>query len=116
IMLATGRKLYSVQPGSVWVRSNLLAPAVAGNLYTGFSIKAGELQFSEAVTIGGDKIEVPANVIVSIKLDLEQPLVSDVSPDQHGIDVRNSSLQLPAAFAMQFSTAGGHIVAVADAS
>ncbi|MGZ8554600.1 MAG: hypothetical protein ACXWV8_14405, partial [Chitinophagaceae bacterium] len=115
-LFQTSKRIYTIPAGSVWIRSNRIAQTAAGNLYTGLTIKGGQLEFSIDTPLGADKIAVVGNTTISLRLDLAQPVINDVSPDEHGVDVRNANLQLPEKFSLQFSSATASIITVSDGS
>ncbi len=86
---------YSVQPGTAWIRSNRICTGMAANLYSGFIIKGGTLEFTENAPIASDAIKISATNTLTIKLDLVAPDNADASPDSHGADAKKMKLELP---------------------
>jgi hypothetical protein len=83
-----------IPAGSVWLASRLLAGAAPANGYTGVRITSGTLRFSQPISTLGAEIVVPATVIVSLDLDLEQP--TPVAGNGPGGDVRAAQIAVPA--------------------
>lgn len=109
-------RAYTVQPGTTWIRSNRICNGLATNLYTGFIIKGGSLEFSENAPIVADKIHAAAAVSIALSLDLIQPVINDISPDDHGIDAKNSKLNLPTHFKLLISSGSSNISDAGNAS
>ncbi len=68
---------YKLQPDSVWVNSKLLASNSPAGYYTGFKIKSGEITLNNAPKLINNKLTILGNTVVSVKLELDQPGVTD---------------------------------------
>lgn len=99
---------YALPAGSIWINSRLLATDAPTGYFTGLTIKGGTITLSAAPQVNGDKITVTNNTTVRVKLDLDQPAVTDADPSSpYGIDARNVMLELPAQLEFHFSGQGG---------
>ncbi len=98
---------YSLPSGSIWIHSQLFAANAPAGYYTGLTIKSGLITISiPPQTING-KLTASPNAVVTVKLQLSQPGVTDADPSSpYGVDARNASLQLPASLSFHFSGAG----------
>src|SRR5439155_11933480 len=77
-----GPRRYPIPAGSVWINAELFTVSAPLNVYCGLTVKSGELDFSGPVHIGADnKIIITPGVTATVKLNLDQKPVSDVSPD-----------------------------------
>jgi len=96
ILLISPKKqtAYSIDEGSIWIRSNLFASAPAGH-YTGLKISGGSMTLSHAGTRTDDRLNLPAGATINLKLDLVQQdaLPADGAP--YGEDARLSNIDLP---------------------
>lgn len=98
---------YQLVAGTVWINSSLLAAGAPAGDYTGLTIRGGTVALSAAPQLINGKLTVAPNTIVTVRLQLRQPAVTDadaVSP--YGIDARNATVELPEQFAFHFSSAG----------
>ncbi|TDH27350.1 hypothetical protein EXU57_07120 [Segetibacter sp. 3557_3] len=91
-----GPRTYKIPKGSVWLHADLFAPASPDNLYCGLTVNESEISFTGPLGLTTDnKLIVPNGMEAAVKLNLLQKVVTDVSPDDNGIDVRNASIELP---------------------
>ena len=58
---SVSQRSFRIQPGSVWIASNLLvATAALDGYYTGLRVKGGSLQLSRDATVAGDDFTIDA--------------------------------------------------------
>lgn len=106
---------YKLLPDSVWVNSEIFAPNAPAGFYTGLKIKHGEIALSAHPHIINSKLTISPNTIVTVKLELDQPAVTDADPaSPYGIDARKATLELPKQLSFHFSGNGGAIDEIAD--
>ena len=105
---------YHLIPDSVWINSALLAPSAPVGFYTGLKIKGGNITVSAPPHIVDGKLTISAATTVTVRLDLDQPAVTDADPaSPYGVDARNAVLHLPGQLAFHFSGGGRTIDSVA---
>lgn len=91
-----GPRKYKVPKGSAWIHADLFAATSPDNLYCGLTVKDGELNFTEPLSItSGNKLIIPAGMEVSVSLQPDQQAVTNNSPDSNGIDVKDAAIALP---------------------
>ncbi|RYF87070.1 MAG: hypothetical protein EON98_01685, partial [Chitinophagaceae bacterium] len=101
---------YTIPKGSVWINADLFAPPSPDNLYCGLTISGGEISFSGSLTVTADnKLVIPVGIQASVVLNLEQQSVTDVSPDNNGIDIREATIELPKTLRFTISHTGKSI-------
>ncbi len=94
--IAAGPRTYKIPKGSVWLHADLFAPASPDDLYCGLTVNDSELKFTGRLSLTNDnKLIVPNGMEAAVKLNLLQKVVTDVSPDDNGIDVTNAAIELP---------------------
>ncbi|GJM31693.1 MAG: hypothetical protein DHS20C18_06940 [Saprospiraceae bacterium] len=94
-LLGASKKKYKIDEGSVWIRSNLFTPTAPAGQYTGLKIDGGTMTLGEKDAPVGDKMVINAGANLQMELDLVQPGTLPDSTDNYGVDVKNSSIQLP---------------------
>jgi hypothetical protein len=98
----TARKNYKIEPGSVWIASDLIAKTSSLNGYfTGLKVKGGSLELSANSEIIADDIYIKPNATATLHLDLDQNPVKAHSKEA-GIDASQASIELPKTFDLQF--------------
>jgi hypothetical protein len=109
---SVSQRSFRVQPGSVWIASNLLGPSGAlDGYYTGLRVKGGSLQLSRDATVAGDDFTIDATATWTLHLDLDEQAAHSVAPSPvAGLDATASTLQLPATFEMRFVGRTGTLV------
>ena len=104
---------YKLLPDSVWINSKLLAANSPAGYYTGLKIKGGEISLNNPPKLINNKLTITGNTTVSVKLELDQPEVTDADKTSpYGIDARNSKLNLPSVLSFHFSKTGSKIDAI----
>lgn len=87
---------YTIPKGSVWISADLFADASPDNLYCGLTIAEGEISFSSVLNVTPDnKLLIPQGMTATVLLSLEQKQVTEVSPDNNGIDIQEATIELP---------------------
>ncbi len=102
-------------PGSIWIRSQLLAGTAPTGSWTGLKIKGGSIRFSNTPTYAAGTIEIGASSTVTITLQLDF-VTSQPSGSGPGADARAAVAQLPAEVTIGFSSAGASITAALNAT
>ncbi len=109
---------YNLTGNTIWINSQVFTKDVPANYYTGLKIKGGEISLTEPPQNINNKLTVNAGVTISVKLQLEQPAVSNAdTTSDYGKDARAASLNLPQQFNFHFSgntTANAELVSDAD--
>ena len=91
-----GPRSYKIPKGSVWINADFFAAASPDNLFCGLTVADGTLNFTGPLSIGaGNKLVIPNGMEAAVNLNLEQKIISDVSPDDNGIDAKEATIQLP---------------------
>lgn len=96
-------RMFRIAKGSVWIHADLFNTTAPDNYYCGLTVSGGFLRLSQVIAGENNKITIPTGIEVSVELDLEQPEIAEQSPDEHGIDVKESKIDLPKKFAFTFS-------------
>ncbi|MHA4847314.1 hypothetical protein ACX0G7_24330, partial [Flavitalea antarctica] len=114
IPIITGPREYKIPKGSVWISADLFADASPDNLYCGLTIADGEIKLSGVLHVSADnKLIIPAGITASVLLNLEQKVVSDISPDNNGIDIKEATIELPKTLSISISHTSRTIEAAA---
>ena len=105
--LLTGRDVYRIEAGSVWIASALIAhdPALAG-FFTGLRVSGGVLELSRPALVSGGQLELDVATTASLHLDLDQQAAKPSAGAQAGIDAAHATLNLPTSFDLVFSADG----------
>ncbi|MDB5206003.1 MAG: hypothetical protein JWR72_1078, partial [Flavisolibacter sp.] len=112
IISRVGPKHYKIPKGSAWVHSDLFAPPSPDNLYCGLTVKDGEINLTKPLFLtDGNKLIIPPGTEASVKLNLEQKTVADVSPDSNGIDAKEATIELPKTLSFTINHTGKSITA-----
>ncbi|MEL7042321.1 MAG: hypothetical protein AAGL90_12405 [Pseudomonadota bacterium] len=108
---------HKLAKGSLWVAAHLFDDT-AVDRFCGVKIAAGNLTFSESISVIGDEVIIPTNVSCSIEIELDPPdaAPTDLTPDDPGADVRASAFVPPKKLKIEITRAGSSISAVSDAS
>src|SRR5262249_31728506 len=59
-----------IEPGTVWVRGDLLPAGLPANAYVGFKVTSGSLKLDTPATINGDLVEVAPHLAGVLLLEL----------------------------------------------
>jgi hypothetical protein len=111
----TGKTSYTVEAGSVWIASELLAKSSAlSGYYTGLKVRGGSLELSHPTVVTSGKVFIPLAAAVTLHLDLDQKSVTP-SAVEAGIDARDAIINLPRTLELNFTSLSGS-VAPGDAS
>ncbi len=107
---------YKLPAGSIWINSQLLATGAPPGFFTGLTIKGGTITLSAPPQLINGKLTLAPNTKVDVKLQLQQPAVTDADPSSpYGIDARNAELELPENLSFHFSGAGSALDEISDA-
>ncbi len=111
----TGKTSYTVEAGSVWIASQLIARVSAlSGYYTGLKVRGGSLELSQAAVVNSGKIFIPLAATEILHLDLDQNSVTP-SAVEAGVDARDAVISLPRTLDLNFTSLSGS-VAPGDAS
>jgi hypothetical protein len=101
---------YRLPGGSIWINSEIFAANAPSGFYTGLTIRSGLVTLSAAPQTINGKLTVMPGTVVTVRLQLQQPSVSDADPTSpYGVDARDSSVQLPETLSFHFSASGNTI-------
>lgn len=73
-VLRRATTIIDIEPGTVWVRGDLLPVALPANAYVGFKVRGGSLKLRTAATITDDLVEIAA----PLQGDMTVELAADV--------------------------------------
>lgn len=105
--LVRGPRVFQIPKGSVWINADVFATTAPDNFYCGLTVKGGKLTLSQFLQVGADnKLVIPMGIEASVDLDLVQPEITVVSPDDHGIDVKEATIDLPKRFSFSVNHTG----------
>ncbi|HJR08190.1 MAG TPA: hypothetical protein VJ842_13090 [Pyrinomonadaceae bacterium] len=109
---------FNLEAGSIWIHSQILAANAPPDRYTGLTISGGTVKLGgqSQVTSNENTAEtIFTSGTVNVKLQLKQPSIGDVDESStYGVDVRASTLELPAKFSFSFASSGGTLGAIAS--
>ena len=105
---------YRLGAGSIWFRSQLVAASAPAGSWTGLNISGGSLTLSAPSTLAASNLEIAANTVVTLTLQLEFNS-SQSGGSGPGGDARAVVANLPAAVTLVFGTSGAQVTAVSDA-
>jgi hypothetical protein len=107
---------YTIEPGSIWILSQLLCPTAPAGMYTGLTISGGTIAFNLPMSLVNKMITMPAGAVCNVSINLQQAVDATVSPDNIGIDAMNAQVKLPAQFSFSLTDSKISIVSVAQSS
>ena len=107
---------YTIEPGSIWILSQLLCPSAPAGMYTGLTISGGTIAFSATMSLANKIITMPAGTVCTISINLQQAVDATVPPDNIGIDALNAQAKLPTSFSFSLTDSGIRIISVAQSS
>jgi hypothetical protein len=94
-----GPQNYNIPKGSVWIHADLFATAAPDNLFCGLTVAGGTLKLTGPVSVNAsNQLIIPNGIEAAINLNLEQKVVTDISPDDNGIDIKEATIELPKTF------------------
>ncbi|MFI5117765.1 MAG: hypothetical protein ACHP8B_13825 [Terriglobales bacterium] len=102
-------------PGSIWFRSQLLAATAPAGSWTGLKISNGSVEFSAPPVLSGAHLEIAANTIVTIHIQLDF-VPSQSGGSGPGDDARAVAANLPGDVTIVFAQPGAKVLAVSDAT
>ncbi len=96
LILRRGPVSYKIPKGSVWLQADLFATAAPGNLYCGLTVTDGTLTLNGNVNVNqANQLIIPNGIEADVQLNLEQKIITDISPDDNGIDIKEATIELP---------------------
>ncbi len=94
-----GPQHYNIPKGSVWIHADLFATTAPDNLYCGLTVAGGTLKLTGPLSVNAsNQLIIPNGMEAAISLNLEQKVITDVSPDDNGIDIKEATIELPKTF------------------
>jgi hypothetical protein len=113
--ILTPRMSYKIEPGSVWIASQLISPDPGLNgFYTGLKVTGGTLELSRPPSIDNGQIELAPGSTLKLRIDLAPAHVTAPSADA-GFDATEAVVDTPATLSLNFNEFGGTLQA-GDAS
>ncbi len=107
---------YQLPPGSIWIKSEILASDAPAGYYTGLRIKGGEITLSTPPQLIANKITITPTTTITVRLQLDQQNVKDADPlSPYGIDARSMELKLPDQLQFHFSGNSRQLDEISDA-
>lgn len=104
ITITAGRS-YRIQPGSVWIASDLIARTSSlSGFFTGLKVRGGVLELSEAADVSTGDIVINPNTTASLHLDLNQNTPA-AGPREAGQDASNAVVNMPQTLDLAFDSA-----------
>ena len=75
----TGPLTLDLQPGTVWIRGDLLGGGLPAGAYAGITVDDGKLTLSSPLTVGDDNVEVsaPMDATLTLKLAAGNPAAAE---------------------------------------
>lgn len=109
------KKSYKIEPGSVWIASDLIAadPGLK-DYYTGLKVSGGSLDLSQKAEVTDGKIIIKLGANSTLQLKLDQNKAGGASSSA-GFDASKAKVKLPGTLILKFSSGVGQLTA-GDAS
>lgn len=102
-----GPRSFKIPKGSAWIHADLFAATSPDNLFCGLTVAGGNLTLSGPVSVdANNRLIIPNGIEASITLNLEQKEITDVSPDDNGIDIKDATIQLPKTLSFTINHSG----------
>jgi len=99
---SAGQTSYSIEAGSAWIASELIARTSAlDGYFTGLTIRNGRIELSEPASVSGDDLVVSPSTTVRLHLTLAQA-APKAAPGPAGADAAAAKVQLPKTFDLRF--------------
>lgn len=92
-----------IEPGTVWVRADLVDGGFPGAAYVGIKVAGGSLKLKQQATITGDLVEIAAPLDGVLQLDLTGDNVSPVAGACLSVDSKET---LPNSLTFTFASGG----------
>lgn len=107
-----GPRSYRIPKGSVWIHADLFAATSPDNLYCGLTAAGGTLTLNGPVSVNNNnQLIIPNGIEAAVTLNLEQKVVTDISPDDSGIDIKEASITLPKTLSFTINHTGKSVTA-----
>jgi hypothetical protein len=98
-----------IEPGTVWIRGNLVSASLPPNAYVGIKVVGGSLRFSQRAAITGNVIEIASPLNAVLRLDLAEDSVTPVV----GACSSNAKADLPEALTFTFDAGSSTVLGAA---
>jgi len=73
---SVGSLTLDLQPGTIWIRGDLISTGLPGGSYVGITVSDGKLTLPNTVSVGDDSVEVAAPLEASLTLKLKADVVN----------------------------------------
>jgi hypothetical protein len=93
---------YTLVPGSVWIKANLLAANAPNDRYIGLKIKSGKISLTAPPVLQGANLILANITRATVELVLDQPQPSPKSKKKYGQDARDMQIKCPDQFNFSF--------------
>jgi hypothetical protein len=81
-----------IEPGTVWIRGDLVGASIPAAAFVGFKVKGGSLKLDQSATVTTDVVEVAAPLKGILRLDLA---TDEAKPVAGACDTSNAEVSLP---------------------
>lgn len=96
---------YTLNAGSIWINSRLLAPNTPAAFFTGLTIRGGNIALGTEPVVVDGRLTISPATSVRVQLQLQQQAVNNADPaSAYGKDARAAEITLPAEFAFHFGS------------
>lgn len=96
---ARGTTTLDLQPGTVWVRGDLVSSALPAGAYVGIQIRGGSFGLSGSASVEGNTIEIAEALSGTLTLELEAPTAE---PRAGGCRAAAATIELPEKLVLTF--------------
>ena len=103
----------ALEPGSVWIAAEALAPGAPVAGYVGLRIKAGFVEFGTPLNVSVSPVIIPANATVVLQIELDSPTA--FAGHGPGEDARRAHVHVPRTATFAFTPTGA-LVPTVDAA
>lgn len=112
----TSKNSYSLDKGSIWFVSSLLATTAPVGSFTGLKIQRGQINITGAVAVSGDTIVIGANDTCTLEIELDQPSDVPAIDTNTGDDAKQMNIVLPSKVTFVFNSSNSVLTNSADMS
>lgn len=103
------RRSYRIEPGSVWIASDLIARTSSlQGYFTGLKVTGGSLELSKDAEASSNQILINPTTAAILHLDLDQNEVTATS-NEAGFDSSAAVVELPKTLTLQFNALGSSL-------
>lgn len=91
-IIRRGNTTIDIEPGTVWIRGNLILGSLPADTFVGVKVTGGTLRLNRQATITGDIVEIPAPIKGTLRLDLA---ADEVTPAEGACTASGAAVTLP---------------------